>query len=30
MLWSAGAVDVGEYERVMEDRLEVEKRMKIR
>lgn len=28
MLWSAGAIDVGEYERVLEDRLEAEKRGK--
>ncbi|KAH0536736.1 hypothetical protein FGG08_006408 [Glutinoglossum americanum] len=30
MLWSAGAIDVGEYERVLEDRLEAEKRAKAR
>ncbi|KAI9778457.1 MAG: hypothetical protein M1839_008103 [Geoglossum umbratile] len=28
ILWSAGTIDVGEYERVLEDRLEAEKRGK--
>ena len=28
VLWSAGAVNIGEYEKVLEDRLEVEKRRK--
>jgi hypothetical protein len=30
MLWSASAIDVGEYERALEDRLEAEKRRKVR
>ena len=29
ILWSAGTVDVGEYEKVLEDRLEAEKRRKV-
>jgi Telomere capping, CST complex subunit len=28
VLWSAGAVNIGEYEKVLEDRLEAEKRRK--
>ncbi|KAI9769230.1 MAG: hypothetical protein M1840_004359 [Geoglossum simile] len=29
VLWSAGALDVGEYEKVLEDRLEAEKRRRV-
>ncbi|KAH0548599.1 hypothetical protein GP486_007858 [Trichoglossum hirsutum] len=30
MLWSANAIDVGEYEKALEDRLEAEKRRGVR